>query len=94
MLEDDHLVLAVPVPDHCLVNTIVSRFYCSSRLKRKATMWFSTRSDTKRAVEAQKAARDWKVWIKKVDELYYPCSENKEADLRLYFRICRLLVFS
>ena len=35
--------------------------------------------------------------------MYYPCSENKgadqlrgyrEADLRLCFRICRLLVFS
>ena len=33
-----------------------------------------------------------------MDELYYLCSENKgadnrEADLRLCFRICRLLVF-
>ena len=36
------------------------------------------------------------------EELYYPCSENKgadqlrsycEADLRLCFRLCRLLVF-
>ena len=36
------------------------------------------------------------------EEVYYPCSENKgadqlrgyrEADLRLCFRICRLLVF-
>ena len=38
----------------------------------------------------------------KVEELYYPCSENKgaeqlrsycEADLHLCFRLCRLLVF-
>ena len=38
-----------------------------------------------------------------IEELYYPCSENKgadqlrsycEADLRLCFRLCRLLVFS
>ena len=37
-----------------------------------------------------------------VEELYYPCGENKgadqlrsycEADLRLCFRLCRLLVF-
>ena len=37
-----------------------------------------------------------------VEELYYPCSVNKgadqihgyrEADLRLCFRLCRLLVF-
>ena len=42
-------------------------------------------------------------WIKKDEEfLYYPCSKNKganqlrsycEADLRLCFRICSLLVF-
>ena len=66
-------------------------------------MWFPNKSDTKRAVQAQKMARDWKFWIKKVEELCYPCSENKgadqlhsycEADLCLCFRICRLLVFS
>ena len=37
-----------------------------------------------------------------MEELYYPCSENKgadqlrsycKADLRLCFRLCRLLVF-
>ena len=42
-------------------------------------------------------------WIKKGDELYYQCSENKgtdqlrsncKADLHLYFHLCRLLVFS
>ena len=66
-------------------------------------MSFPNRPDTNRAVQAQKMARDWKFWIKKVEELYYPCSENKgadrlrsycEADLRLCFRLCRLLVFS
>ena len=66
-------------------------------------MWFLIRSGTNQAVQSQKMARDWKFWIKKVEELYYPCSENKgadqlrgyrEADLRLCFRLCRLLVFS
>ena len=66
-------------------------------------MWFLNRSDTNRPVQAQKMARDWKFWIEKVEELYYPCRENKgadqlrgyrEADLRLCFRICILLVFS
>ena len=61
------------------------------------------RSDTNRAVRAQKMARGWKFWILKVEELYYLCSENKgadqlrsycEADLRLCFRICRLLFFT
>ena len=53
-------------------------------------------------VEAQKQARSLKFWIKVEEELYYPSSENKgddqlrgyrEADLRLCFRLCRLLVF-
>ena len=26
--------------------------------------------------------RDWKFWIYKVNELYYPCRENKRADQR------------
>ena len=65
-------------------------------------MWFPTRSDTNRAVQAQKQARSLKFWSQVEEELYYPSSENKgadqlhghrEADLRLCFRICRLLVF-
>ena len=69
----------------------------------KPIMWFPNRSNTNRPVKAQKMARGWKFWIEQVEELYYPCSENKgadqlrgyrEADLRLCFRICRLLVFS
>ena len=47
--------------------------------------------------------RGWKFWIQKAEELYYPCCENKgadqlrsycEADLRLCFRVCKLLFFS
>ena len=69
----------------------------------KPTMWFPNRSDTNRAVEAQMQARSLKFWILVEEELYYPSSENKgadqlrgfrEADLRLCFRLCRLLVFS
>ena len=65
-------------------------------------MWFPNRSDTNRAVQAQKIARSLKFRIKVEEKLYYPRSENKgtdqlrgyrEADLRLCFRICRLLVF-
>ena len=52
-------------------------------------------SDTNRAVQPQKIARDMKFRIKEVEGLYYPCSENKgEADLRLCFRICKKPVFS
>ena len=65
-------------------------------------MWFPNRSDTNRPVQAQKRARSLKFRIYVEEELYYPSSENKgadqlrgyrEADLRLCFRICRLLVF-
>ena len=70
---------------------------------RKPTFWFPTRSDTNRAVQSQKMARDLKFRIQEVKGLYYPCSENKdadqlrgyrEADLRLCFRICKMFVFS
>ena len=69
---------------------------------RKATIWVPTRSDTNRAVQSQKMVRGWKLWIYKVEELYYPCSENKGgdqlrgycvADLRICFRLCRNMVF-
>ena len=68
----------------------------------KPTMWFPNRSDTNRPVQLQKQARSLKFWSKVEEELYYPVSENKgadqlrgyrEADLRLCFRLCRLLVF-
>ena len=73
-----------------------------SRLVGKPTMWFPNRSDTNQAVQSQKQARSLKFRIEVEEELYYPSSENKgadqlrgdrEADLRLYFRLCRLLVF-
>ena len=65
-------------------------------------MWFPNRPDTNHAVRLQKQARHLKFWSYVEEELYYPSSENKgadqlrgycEADLRLCFRICRLLVF-
>ena len=70
---------------------------------RKPSFLFPTRSDTNQAVQLQKMARGLKFWIKKVEGLYYLCSENKgadqlrgyrEADLRLCFRICKTSVFS
>ena len=63
-------------------------------------MWLPNRSDTNRPVQAQKRARSLNFLIEVEEELYYPSSENKgadqhyrEADLRLRFRLCRLLVF-
>ena len=74
-----------------------------SGIMRKPTFWFLTWSDTNQAVQLQKMARGLKFRIQKVEGLYYLCSENKgadqlrgyrEADLRLCFRICKMLVFS
>ena len=68
---------------------------------RKPTFWFSTRTETNRAVQSQKMDRGLTFRFKKVEGLYYLCSENKgadqlrgyrEADLRLCFCICRMLV--
>ena len=65
-------------------------------------MWFSNRSDTNQAVQAHKMARSLKLWSKVEEELNYLSIENKgadhlrgyrKADLRLCFRLCRLLVF-
>ena len=73
-----------------------------SRLVGKPTMWFPNRFHTNRPVQAQKRARRLKFRIQVEEELYYPSGENKgadllrgyrEADLRLCFRLCRLLVF-
>ena len=70
---------------------------------RKQTFWFPTWSDTNQAVQLHKMARGLKFRIEKVEELYYLCGENKgtdqlrgyrEADLRVCFRICKMLVFS
>ena len=69
----------------------------------KPTMWFLNLFDTNWPVQALKRARGLKFWIKVEEGFYYPSSENKgadqlrgyrEADLRLCFRISRLLVFS
>ena len=76
--------------------------YHLSHLVGKPTMWFPNRSDTNQPVQLQMQARSLKFRSKVQEELYYPSSENKgadqlhgyrEADLRLCFRICRLLVF-
>ena len=65
-------------------------------------MGVPARSDTNRAAQPQKIARDLKFRILKVEGLYYLCGENKgadqlrsycAADLGLCFRICKKPVF-
>ena len=73
--------------------------YEMSLCVRKPTILVPTRSETNEAVQSQKMVRGWKFWTQKVEDLCYQCSENThlcsycEADLRLCFRLCRLLVF-
>ena len=82
---------------------IRNQFYISMCM-RKPTIWVPTRSDTNRAVQSQKMDRGGKSCIWKVQEIYYPCGENTgsdqpgdqlrsycEADLRLCFRLSKLL---
>ena len=66
-------------------------------------MWFPNRSYTNQAAQSQKQAKSLNFRIEEEEEVDYRCSENKGADqlrgyrksdLRLCFRICRLLVFS
>ena len=47
---------------------------------RKPTFLFKTWSDTNQAVQPMKMARGWKFNIEEVEVLYYPSSENKDAD--------------
>ena len=78
-------------------------FQQMSRVMRKQTLWFLTWSNTNQAVQLQKTARGLKFRFQKVEGMYYLCSENKgadqlrsywEADLRLCFRIYKMLIFS
>ena len=64
---------------------------------------FFNRSDKNQVVQPQKTARSLKFRIQEEEGLYFPSSINKgadqhrgyrEADLRLCFRRCKLLVFS
>ena len=71
--------------------------YLSLVVKNRSS-GFPTRSDTIRAVQPQEMVRGLKFRIYEEEGLYYPSSENKgadrEADLRLCFRICRNPGFS
>ena len=72
-----------------------------SVVMRKPTMLFLNRSDTNRAVQAQKMTKTLKFRISEEEGLYCPYSENKdtdqllsycEADLHLCFHICKLQI--
>ena len=60
-------------------------------------MWFPNRFDTNQTVQALKITRGWDVWILNCT---IRLAKTKAlvsfavAKLRLYFRICRLFVFS
>ena len=69
---------------------------------RKPTICILASSNTNGAVQSQKVVRSFKFRIHEEEELLYPLSENEgadqlcsycEADLRVCFCICRLLVF-
>ena len=72
-------------------------------MRENRSLGFPARSDTNQPVQSEKKARNLKFWIYEEEGLYYPCSENKDADqLRSYckadpflcFRIGKTQVFS
>ena len=79
------------------------QFHIRAATRENRSSGFPTRSDTNWHVQSQKKARILKFWVLVEEALYYPYSENKDADqlcsyctvdLRLCFRICKSLVFS
>ena len=46
----------------------------------KQMLWILTRSDKNQATQALEMVRGLKFWIKEVEVLYYPASENKGTD--------------
>ena len=50
----------------------------------------SDRSDTNHAVQPQKMISGLKIWIKKIEGLYFLCSENKGALTHL----CNMLILT
>ena len=63
------------------------KYHNMSCLVGKPTMWFPNKSDTNRPVQAQKRARRLKFRIYVEEELYYPSSENKDADQLRGYRV-------
>ena len=70
---------------------------------RNISMGFPTSSDTTRTVyvQLQSMARGLKLWVKKVEGLFYPCCTNEDVDqlpvtpiCAFAFRICKKQVFT
>ena len=57
-------------------------------------MWFPNWSDTNPAVQAQKIARSLNLDFRRRGSVLSVYFSYREADLRLCFCVCRLLVFS
>ena len=57
-------------------------------------MWILTRPDINQAVQLLEMARGLKFWIKEVEVLNYPSSENKGADQLRGYHEADLSLFS
>ena len=73
-----------------------------SHIMRKQIMWFRTGPTQTELYKHRRFSVHAQTGWKKVEELFYMCSENKdadqlrsycEADLCLWFRICKLFDF-
>ena len=61
----------------------------SSVCLENLSWWFPIRTDTNQTVYPQEIARGLEFQIQKEEGMYYLCSQNRGADLRLCFRICK-----
>ena len=78
-----------PSENYLFLNVMVNFVIVNQKLTGSAL-----HIEKNQTIQAQKRARSLKFRIEVEEELHYPSSENKGADqLRLCFRLCRLLVF-
>ena len=87
----------------CVISHSVLMYQAQVSLRmRIQTIWVSDQNRHKPACTVIKQAREMELWIYEEDEQIYPSSKNKgahelcsycKAGLRLWIRICRLLVF-
>ena len=83
-------VIIIENPQH----VVESVPYNMSLVVRKPVDGVSDQSDTNRAVKSQNMSRCLKFLIYEEEGLYYSCSGYLEADLRLFFYVCKKPVFS
>ena len=88
------MVLIASVPGHCLHFCLPLSLILDESRHEKTNVLVSDLVRHKPGCTSTEVGLRLEISDLIVEGLYYLCSENKDADLRLYFRICKMLVFS